>query len=335
MACRTNTAKSAIANPNVRKFPRSASLTPLHSPRALSVEAFPLLRHTTKRRSGRWGGHRKGTRVVRGAAAGAGLLLRAPEPSNRAYQAFDPSDWAWEFLRRNGGYQADWRAATPRTLPCAKLRDGTMLLRLRRRYLRAERWGLYAFADPFRPAPKAPVFWLPAISRRTVRARCDMVGERANVMRLARFRAQRSAVIGVDGVPVVTMKSRGFNVGLVASGWHVLTRPAAVTFELDRFDELTARIECLRILQRLTEPGAPESAGRSSWNANRRLLHALVALDGSLGGQSYREIAMMVFGQKRVTEDWTATSRFLKDRTRRLVTKGHELMNGGYRDLLR
>ena len=273
--------------------------------------------------------------VVRGAAAGAGLLLRAPEPSERAYQAFDPSDWAWEFLRRNGGYQADWRAATPRTLPCAELRDGTMLLRLRRRYLRAERWGLYAFADPLRPARKAPVFWLPAISRRNVRARCDMVSERANAMRLARFRAERSAVIGVDGVPVVTMKGRGFNVRLVASGWHVLTRPAAVTFELDGFDDLATRIECLRMLQRLTKPGAPALAGRSRWNANERMFHALVALDGSLRGRSYRDIATTVFGQKRVTEDWSAASRFLKDRTRRLVTKGHELMKGGYRDLLR
>jgi hypothetical protein len=27
-------------------------------------------------------------------------------------------------------------------------------------------------------------------------------------------------------------------------------------------------------------------------------------------------------------------SQFLKDRTRRLVAKGHELMTGGYRDLL-
>lgn len=271
--------------------------------------------------------------MVRGAVAGAGLPLRASEP--RAYQAFDPSDWAWEFLRRNGDYQADWRAAAARALPCVELHDGTMLLRLRRRFLRAEQWGLYAFADPSQPARQASVFWLPAIARRVVRARCDMLGDRMNVMRLARFRAERSAVIGVDGVPVVTLRASGFNVGVVASGWHVLTRPAAMTFEFDGFDALAARIECLRLMQRLAEPGAHASAGRSSWIANRKLLHALLALDGSLGGRSYREIAVLIFGHHRVTEDWTAASRFLKDRTRRLVAKGHQLMNGGYRDLLR
>ena len=44
---------------------------------------------------------------------------------------------------------------------------------------------------------------------------------------------------------------------------------------------------------------------------------------------------MAIFGDKRVAEDWNGASQFLKDRTRRLVSKGRELMTGGYRDLLR
>jgi hypothetical protein len=35
-----------------------------------------------------------------------------------------------------------------------------------------------------------------------------------------------------------------------------------------------------------------------------------------------------------VAADWHSSSRSLKDRTRRLVAKGHQLMNGGYLDLL-
>jgi hypothetical protein len=274
--------------------------------------------------------------VERGAVAGAGLRSSTPEANNRAYQAFDPTDWAWEFLRRNAGYQADWRAGTPRSFRCVQLRDGTALLRLRRRYPRAERWGLYAFANPVRAARKSPVFWLPATSSRAVRACCAMVGDThlANVIALAAFRPERLAVIGVDGIPTISIKGRGFNLALVASGWHVLTRPAAVTFELG-FDEIRPQIECLRILQRLTESNAPVSARQVPPNLSERLFQTLVALDGSLLGLSYREIAVTVFGQRAVAEDWSASSRFLKDRTRRLVAKGHELMNGGYRDLLR
>ena len=276
----------------------------------------------------------RGSGVVGGAAAGAGLRRHAPDRIARAWQTFDRGDWAWEYLRRNRSYQNDCRAATPRTLPCVTLRDGTALVRLRRRYPHAERWGLLAFTDPSRPTRTAPVFWMPAVSRRVVHARCDMASDRSRMMRLAQFRAQRSAVIGVDHVPVVAIGGPGFNVGLVAHGWYVLTRPAALTFELDGFDELGTRIECLQLLQRLAKSRALPRARRSTRTTNERLFQALTALDGSLAGRSYREIATTIFGRKRVAQDWDAPSRYLKDRTRRLVAKGHELMNGGYRNLL-
>jgi hypothetical protein len=217
------------------------------------------------------------------------------------------------------------------------LSDGTTLLRMRRRYPRAEKWGLFAFADPSRPAYQSFVLWLPTASRRMVRARCTMVRSdaAANVMMLATFRAKRFATIGVDGVSVVTLKGDGSCVSLIACGWQALTRPVVVTFELDGFDELGVRIECLRTLQRLADPGSSTPAAPAPTAANERLRQALLALDASLSGASYRQIATTIFGEERVSEDWNAASRFLKDRIRRLVAKGHALMDGGYRDLLR
>lgn len=43
----------------------------------------------------------------------------------------------------------------------------------------------------------------------------------------------------------------------------------------------------------------------------------------------------MIFGAERVAEEWAGASRFLKDRVRRYVQRGRDLMDGGYRDLLR
>jgi transcriptional regulator len=51
---------------------------------------------------------------------------------------------AWEYLRRHPSYKRDWRAASARPQP-VHLSDGTVLLRARRRYLRAEAWGMYIF----------------------------------------------------------------------------------------------------------------------------------------------------------------------------------------------
>lgn len=74
--------------------------------------------------------------------------------------------------------------------------------------------------------------------------------------------------------------------------------------------------------------------GRPAFAIDERLQHALIALDESLAGKSYRQIAITIFGEKRVAEEWQGPSLYLKDRTRRLVAKGTELMQGGYRELL-
>ncbi|MCC6775984.1 MAG: DUF2285 domain-containing protein [Hyphomicrobiales bacterium] len=154
------------------------------------------------------------------------------------------------------------------------------------------------------------------------------------MLRLAAVHAKRTAAVGVDGIPVIWVKGRGFSVAVMAAGWDVLTRPAAVTFELAGFDELQAKIECLELLQRLTQTAAlrPHSLPQQM---TQRLHQTLQALDGSLAGLTYRQIAADIFGAARVAADWHSSSRSLKDRTRRLVAKGRQLMNGGYLELLR
>jgi hypothetical protein len=76
------------------------------------------------------------------------------------------------------------------------------------------------------------------------------------------------------------------------------------------------------------------SSQRPTFGHDERLRQALIALDESLKGKTYRQIAITIFGAKVVAEEWWGGSQFLKDRTRRLVAKGKELMEGGYRDLL-
>ena len=55
---------------------------------------------------------------------------------------------AWEYLRRNSEYQRDWRTSAPGRPQPIPLTDGTVLLRARRRFLRAEAWGLCTFRRP-------------------------------------------------------------------------------------------------------------------------------------------------------------------------------------------
>lgn len=251
-----------------------------------------------------------------------------------SFAAYDGGDWAWEFLRRNDDYISDWRSSIPRHLPCIMLNDGTKLLRLRRRFLQAEKWGLYAFADPRLCAHETTAFWHAKALKRVVRlnARKPDQGE-ASVRRLADFNAERHAVIGVDGVPLVVIKRNGVGVPLEIHGLSVLTAAFTPVYELHDLDDLTAQTELLRRLQRLTDADF-RAAQKPSFAADERLQQALIALDESLKGKTYRQIAIAIFGEKKVTEEWHSHSQFLRDRTRRLVAKGTALMKGGYRDLL-
>jgi hypothetical protein len=70
-------------------------------------------------------------------------------------RGLDHTGWAWEFLRRNEDYQRDFRinrAGHP--LPTKHI-SGAVVLRLRRRFLDAQKWGLHCFADPYKSARDA------------------------------------------------------------------------------------------------------------------------------------------------------------------------------------
>jgi hypothetical protein len=61
---------------------------------------------------------------------------------------------------------------------------------------------------------------------------------------------------------------------------------------------------------------------------------SLRALDGHMDGASYRAIAEVLFGRRRIPElAWKTHD--LRSRTIRLVQAGLTLMRGGYRALLR
>jgi hypothetical protein len=65
-----------------------------------------------------------------------------------------------------------------------------------------------------------------------------------------------------------------------------------------------------------------------------RVCRSLQALDAHAAGESYRTLAIHLFGAGRVAgESWRTSS--LRDATIRLVRKGLDFTNGNYRRLLR
>ena len=139
-----------------------------------------------------------------------------------AYTAhLSPSDWAWEFLRRNRRLQGNAfnRTVTPDVLAAA---GQVTRLSLPRRDRLAETWGLICFPDTSRPALATDVFW-------SDRAYC------AKIAILGRERATGEAAGLFDaGLPACRIT----HLSDAHSGEHVLMRTGAGVLQV-RYRGLT------------------------------------------------------------------------------------------------
>ena len=239
----------------------------------------------------------------------------APLPawtSPRAYAALltaDPAVWAWEFARRARDADLDARLAAPAFAPC--------------------------YVDRPPGGKGAPgVIWpweadetLPCLSVRP---------------------AQGDGAAGLDigrlDLPVLVVRSEAGDAHvLIADGdrrlrfavleGDVLQGPSACFASLTPARGGAASLEGLRQLMalqangRLAKPVIATRAGRPKW------LAALQAFDARRAGASQRDIACLLFGEGRVSEDWNGRSDYMRLRIHRLVRAAEDLVSGGYRRL--
>lgn len=164
-------------------------------------------------------------------------------------------------------------------------------------------------------------------------------------------------------IPIVksTAASNGNALGLAemsagefrqaSDGWHVLLRIRGLEHRLWLREPLLVGSSYAAELPLDVDFEIRAHAARRLWRAlngratgpafhelspqrRQRLALALRALDASVEGNSYRAIAEVLFGAKRIPERAWKTHD-LRNRTIRLVQGGFALMRGGYRELLR
>jgi hypothetical protein len=171
------------------------------------------------------------------------------------------------------------------------------------------------------PCPSAPV--LDAIAERAVDAsKADLsLGDLTIVRHVVRGPTGEELVVLRDSTATVTLKCQGYPLAKAPVNLTLLNRLSAPD------DYANAVLNLVDLLLRPTnEP---------NWTRTRFLLRdALIALDGKCLGANYREIAVVIYGLKRVRADWVGASRWMKDRICRAYAKGKELRDGGFRDLL-
>ncbi len=166
----------------------------------------------------------------------------------------------------------------------------------------------------------------------------------AQPLDLAQLGAARAEHVGPDGRYVIVRN----HVGELRLWLRNAPpdQPLAIVMPLD--DDLPTRAEAALCLWRRIGGRAAGHAGEPLALTRQRrdrlvsmvraldghLASMVRALDGHLAEASYREIAEVLFGARRVEGEMWKTSS-LRDRTIRLVKGGLALMRAGYRKLLR
>lgn len=225
----------------------------------------------------------------------------------RARTRLSVPDLAWEFLRRNADYHAEFVRTS------------------RRPALVDPRWGLRFSADPAVAAPEAEVLWRPEAAPGLVvpfEQNADVASSE-----LRSWRPSGTSRRAEDGLYFRTADG----LQLQYRGNAKPGEPLLVVMVFDQDFGLRVRaVERLnRAVAGLQPPPSQVTAAQ-----RERLAKSLVALDGDLAGDSYRAIATSIFGADRVElELWRTSS--MRAATIRLVQAGRRLMRGGYLKLLR
>lgn len=225
----------------------------------------------------------------------------------RARLRLSVPDLAWEFLRRNTDYAAEFA-------------------RVARRPAQVDpRWGLRFGADPAIAAPDAEVIW------RADAAPGLVVPFEEDGARLSAeprtWRPRERGRRADDGLHVrlpegLQLQYRG------------RARPDGPLLVVLTFDQdLGLRVRAVERLNRAVEGLVPPPSHVTAAQ-RERLAKSLVALEGAIAGDSYRSIGAAVFGAEAIDREVWRTSS-IRAATIRLVQAGRQLMRGGYLRLLR
>ena len=191
--------------------------------------------------------------------------------------------------------------------------------------------GGYDFlADPDARADQSPVFWRPDELASVIILAAAPAGTSKSARTLADLPAQLARHDTEDGAHVIIRTEAVLQQLWITAG-TAAGAPLAAVIPLDAMT--AARADAVVRFWAAQARGSPGPRG-SRTRRLERLITALQALDARLDGASYRAIAEVVFGPRRVADEAWKTSS-LRDAVIRIARTGVALMRGGYRKLLK
>lgn len=154
------------------------------------------------------------------------------------------------------------------------------------------------------------------------------------IISLTDVRCRKALLKTVDGEQHILLCDGRRAAQVRCVGIDIRIDPFALELVVDHFPDVDSRQRLIRRLADLYR-NRPLRSLAGGWTVEAmRHRDALAALDLRMEGQSYREIAVFLYGEKAVLLDWNSPDQTMKNRVIRSVKRGYRMMNGGYRSLL-
>lgn len=133
----------------------------------------------------------------------------------------------------------------------------------------------------------------------------------------------------------VRLRQGNEKIQLAVSGASLLDSPYLLTELAIPEDLARPRLTAIAAFNRLPRRSIIADPSSCEHLASQRLQVVLEALDGYLAGASQRQIAISLFGSRRVEREWREAGGHIRDRVRRAIGRGRHIMTAGYLELLR
>lgn len=242
--------------------------------------------------------------------------------------------WAYEHLRRNRYFQkAAYRSE--QVVFARHWKGNIYILDMIKPQPEAETWGLIFFPNPDQTAAIADAFWSETAYPNHIRLfvtpskpnETDEIYEAS-----AKLNAIRQ-LTDVNGIEHLLVQGAGcaFQARCTGSSLRSVD-PVKMSFQLTAPSRLQHKFNLIKAAQKIY---VPNNMSRPTWTPGaERLRNGLITLDVLEAGLTTRHAAQIVYGSKRVKEEWFNGQWAMKDRIRSWRDKAIFLRDGGYRELL-
>jgi hypothetical protein len=252
-------------------------------------------------------------------------------PGDQAYgylEDIDPAGFAWEWLRRDPAYRR-LEPAPHRTGPA-----GVTLIEHAAHPV-VTRWGCLNVEDSALPASDGMILWSSALDPSVVRSvAVPAATGQVGAFNLRHFGGSAVLVAGGAGAEhlLIGASSGGLRLDLLEG--TLLQGPVMLRYDFSAVGDIEPLLAPLRAFHHFCRTGELSPPLPRKRQRDRRVVDALRTHDALQAGASIRDVGILLFGARRVAEEWGAPGEALKSHSRRMIALARRMAGGAWRGLL-